>query len=93
MALDIPRRVRIWRFRGAPPEFQELFPEGRDEDWVAHVAEAELPTVGPSLLGWRRVYSVKSMVLADGSVVYCGALGNPGEGARDSGMIPNGIPG
>jgi hypothetical protein len=73
MALDTAPRVRIWRFRGAPPEFQELFPEGRDEDWVAHVAEAELLTVGPSLLGWRRVYPVKSMVLADGSVVYCGA--------------------
>jgi hypothetical protein len=73
MASETPKRVRMWSFRKAPPEFQRLFPEGRDSDWVAHVPESELPAVEPSLVQWRPVYGVRSVELKDRSVVSHGA--------------------
>ena len=64
----------MWSFRQAPPEFQNLFPEGRDSDWLAHVPETERHAVGPSMLKWRPVYPVNLAELVDRSIVYFGAL-------------------
>jgi len=72
MSEETSQRVRVWRFRGAPTEFRELFPEGKDDDWLVHAAESELRIIEPSLLGWRRIYPVKSVTLADGSTVFWG---------------------
>lgn len=63
----------MWSFRQAPPEFQTLFREGKDTDWVAHAPESERQAIEPSLLQWRPVYPVQSAELADRSVVYHGA--------------------
>ena len=73
MAEDSSQRVRIWRFRRAPKEFQRLFPEARDYDWIVHAAEPDYRIVGPSLLGWRSIYPVKAVTFADGSTVLWGA--------------------
>lgn len=73
MASETPKRVRIWSFHQAPPEFRELFPEGGDADWVAYVPLAERPVLEPLLLRWRGVYPVRSTELPDRSVVYWGA--------------------
>ena len=63
----------MWSFRHAPREFQSLFREGKDTDWVAHAPESERQAIEPSLLQWRTVYPVQSAELADRSVVYHGA--------------------
>jgi hypothetical protein len=73
MADDTPQRVHIWRFHRAPVELQELFPEGTSDDWLVQAAEPDLPIIAPSLLGWRRIYPVKTVRLADGSTVLWGA--------------------
>jgi hypothetical protein len=76
---DTPQ-VHIWSFREAPLEFQELFPGGRTDDWVAYAAAPAISTVESMLLRWRTVYPVRSAALADGGAVY---LGTP-RGAIDS---------
>jgi len=63
----------MWSFRQAPREFQMLFREGKDADWLAHAPESERPAIESSLLQWRTVYPVQSTELADRSVVYHGA--------------------
>lgn len=63
----------MWSFRQAPHEFQMLFREGRDTDWVAHAPEAERQAIESTLLQWRPIYPVQSTELADRSVVYHGA--------------------
>jgi hypothetical protein len=63
----------MWSFRHAPREFQTLFPEGKDPDWVAHAPESERQAIESSLLQWRPIYPVQSTELADRSVVYHGA--------------------
>jgi hypothetical protein len=63
----------MWSFFHSPREFQRLFPEGRDSDWVAHVPESERHAVEFSLLQWRPIYPVRLMELKDRSVVYHGA--------------------
>jgi hypothetical protein len=73
MDADNPQTVRIWRFHTAPPDIQELFPDGREDDWVVQVAEADLPLIGPSLLSWRRIYPVQTLTMPDGSTVLWGA--------------------
>jgi hypothetical protein len=73
MAPNVRQQVRIWPFRQTPPEFRVLFPESGGEDWVAHVAEPALTAVERALLRWHRIYPVRSVVLPDGSRVYCGA--------------------
>ena len=73
MGPETPERVRMWSFGQAPREFQRLFPEGRDSDWVAHVPESERPAVESSLLQWRPVYPVRVAQLKDRSSVYHGA--------------------
>jgi hypothetical protein len=73
MASEKSERVRMWSFRQAPREFQTLFREGKDTDWVAHAPESERQAIEPSLLQWRPVYPVQSTELADRSVVYHGA--------------------
>ncbi len=73
MAEDSLQRVRIWRFCGAPPEFQQLFPDAQGYDWIAHAAALENEIIGPSLLGWRSIHPVKTVTLADGSTVFWGA--------------------
>jgi hypothetical protein len=65
--------VRVWAFRESPPEFQRLFPGGGDADWVAHAPVSERQYAENSLLRWRPIYPVRSMELADRSVVYWGA--------------------
>jgi len=70
---DDTRRVRVWRFASAPSEFQGRFREGRDDDWIVHAAESELTFIGPTLLGWRRIYPVEAVSLEDGSTLLWGA--------------------
>lgn len=96
MAEDAPQRVRVWQFPGTPTEFRELFPDGRADDWIVHAAEAEFPIIAPALLGWRRIYPIETMRLADGSTVLWGAprkalaslasLGTPAANTSPSGM-------
>jgi len=76
MTSETPQRIRMWSFRQAPLEFQSLFPEGSDSDWVAHVPEPERPVVESSLLQWRPVYPVRVTELADRSTIYFGAPRN-----------------
>ena len=73
MASETPKPVRMWSFRQAPPEFQRLFPEGSDSDWIAHVPESDRPAVEPSLVQWRPVYAVQLVELKDRSAVFLGA--------------------
>ena len=73
MLSEKPERVRMWSFRHAPREFQSLFWQGKDSDWVAHAPESERQAIESSLLQWRPVYPVQSTELADRSVVYHGA--------------------
>jgi len=63
----------MWAFPHAPLEFQELFPEGAETDWVVYVPPAQRKVMEPSLLRWRGVYPVKSTELPDRSAVYWGA--------------------
>src|ERR1700687_4847133 len=74
MSADAAQRVRMWAFRNAPPDFQKLLPDGRDADWVIHVPGPERHLAEPPLLRWRRIFPVKSIELADRSVVYWGAV-------------------
>jgi hypothetical protein len=65
--------VRMWSFPQTPREFQTLFRQGKDSDWVAHVPKTERQSIESSLLQWRPVYPVQSIELEDRSVVYHGA--------------------
>jgi len=96
MADDTPQRVHIWRFQRAPVELRELFAEGKSDDWLVRAAEPDLTIIAPSLLGWRRIYPVKTVTLADGSTVLWGApreavtlIANSGKSAAD--ILPSGI--
>jgi hypothetical protein len=73
MASEPPKLVSMWCFRQAPPEFQELFPQGWGSDWVAYVPPAQRQILEPSLQRWRVVYPIGSIELPDRSVVYWGA--------------------
>src|ERR1700691_3985391 len=73
MASTARKQVSIWPFHQAPPEFRELFPEGRGTDWVVYVPLALRQILEPSLLRWRGVYPVRSTELSDRSAVYWGA--------------------
>jgi hypothetical protein len=73
MASETPKRVSIWSFHQAPPEFRESFPDGREADWVVFVPQAERQILEPSLLRWRSIYPIRLTELPDRSVVYCGA--------------------
>jgi hypothetical protein len=77
--METPKRVSIWSFHQAPPEFRESFPESGPHDWVVYVPLAERPIMEPSLLRWRDVYPVRSTELPDQSAVFCGA---PSEAMR-----------
>jgi len=63
----------MWSFYKSPREFQRLFLEGRDSDWVAHVPESERHAVESSLMHWRPVYPVRLVELKDRSAVFHGA--------------------
>jgi hypothetical protein len=65
--------IREWFFRSAPLRFRELFPEGRDPDWLVHVPKRFVRSAESLLLRWRPIYPVRSIRLADGSFVYFGA--------------------
>jgi PilZ domain len=72
MAAQMPR-IRLWRFREAPVRFQELFPEGKDPDWIASVPEPLADLSETQFLRWRKLYPVSSMRLPDGTAVHWGA--------------------
>ncbi len=72
MAAQMPR-ILLWRFREAPVRFQELFPEGKDPDWIASVPEPLADLSETQFLRWRKLYPVSSMRLPDGTAVYWGA--------------------
>ncbi len=67
--------IKIWHFKDAPKEFQELSPHGGDEDFVAHIPA---PMVG-YYYGWMETGSsfgccdVSEHMLPDGSQVRIGA--------------------
>jgi hypothetical protein len=65
--------IREWFYRSAPVRFRELFPEGRDPDWLVHVPKRFVRSAESLLLRWRPIYPVRSVQLADGSFVYFGA--------------------
>ena len=92
MASENSNRVRMWSFRRAPREFQRLFPEGRDSDWVAHVPEPERDAVESSLLQWRPVYTVRFAKLADRSIVYFGAPRDALQLIGERGMLADPLP-
>jgi hypothetical protein len=73
MASETPKRVSIWSYHQAPPEYQKSFPDSGPHDWVVYVPQSEREVLEPSLLRWRDVYPVRSAELPDCSVVYCGA--------------------
>ncbi len=73
MAFETPKRISMWSFGSAPPEFQRLFPEGEDTDWLAFVPHQEREVIESSLLRWKDVYPVRAAELPDRSVVYWGA--------------------
>ena len=60
-------QVRTWSFGKAPLEFQALFPEGSDRDWVAHVPASVRHVVEPFLIGRRPIYTKE---LPGRNVVY-----------------------
>lgn len=72
IASKTENRVRTWSFGKAPPEFQALFPESRDRDWVVHVPAAVRHVVEPFLMRRAAHLPVKSKELVGRSVVYCG---------------------
>jgi hypothetical protein len=65
--------IREWFFRSAPRRFRELFPEGKDLDWLVHVPKAFVDSAESLLLRWRPLHPVTSARMADGSSVYLGA--------------------
>src|SRR5690349_16248113 len=94
MPSDKPEQVRMWSFRQAPREFQTLFPDGKDNDWLAHLPESERQAVEPSMLQWRPVYLVQFTELADHSVVYRGAPSEALEPiTRHAAPVPGPLPG
>jgi hypothetical protein len=75
MSADVGQQVRVWSFHHAPLRLKQLFPGGRDPDWVTHIPAPGRSLVEHSLSRWRPIYPVKSIELADQSVVYWGAEG------------------
>lgn len=63
-------QVRTWSFGEAPLEFQALFPEGSDQDWVTHVPASVRHVFEPFLMGRQRTYTLKSKELPGRNVVY-----------------------
>ena len=68
--------ILIWRFDTAPHWLQELFPEGRDCDWLARVPTSFDGDVTEWLQQqWELIYSpVKQRRLDDGWVIYLGEM-------------------
>ncbi len=73
MALQAPR-IRSWRFQRAPARLQALFPEGRVTDWLAIIPESIATFTEAPFLRWRQLHPVSTVRLADGSIVYWGAV-------------------
>jgi hypothetical protein len=46
--MNAPNHIRVWRFRDAPQELQDLSCHGGDEDWLALIP----PKLTDDYIGW-----------------------------------------
>jgi hypothetical protein len=60
--------ANVWRFSRAPREFCELFPEAEGVGLGAHLPKSRRLALEPTLVRWKEVSSIHSVVLPDQSV-------------------------
>jgi hypothetical protein len=63
----------LWSLSKAPARYRNLFPEGKELDWIASVPAPLATITETQFLRWRQLYPVSSAQLRDGSIVYWGA--------------------